>query len=61
MVNEFGNKIYRVSDDGEMCFSNISREDVEVYLRSKLFENKSKRQLSKLLYSVKWIHYQKRV
>ena len=33
-VNEKGQNIYKVLEDEELCFSNISREDIEVFVRS---------------------------
>ncbi len=43
-----------------MCFSNLTREDFEVYLRSKIFDNKIQRDLWKFYYECKWAHYKYR-
>ncbi|KAL4500564.1 hypothetical protein ABPG72_002988 [Tetrahymena utriculariae] len=59
-VNEKGSQIYRSLDDDEMCFSNIAREDFEVFMRAKLFENRSKRNMWKFYYQTKWVHYTNR-
>lgn len=59
-VNEKGSNIYNQLSDEQLCFNNLAKDDIEVYLRSLLFENKTQRKMWKLIYQIKWLHYQKR-
>jgi len=56
-INEKGTNIYHPCEEDELVFSNLEREDIEVYLRSFLFTNKCQRQINKFFYEVKWLHY----
>lgn len=44
-VNTNGDNIYIKTDDEEVIFSNLSREDFEVYNRITLFNSRAKRDL----------------
>lgn len=59
-VNEKGELIYKIMERKEMCFSNLKRDDFEVYFRAVLFEQKVSRDLWKFYYHVKWLHFSKR-
>lgn len=59
-VNENGERMHGSLGDSDMCFSNMTREDFEVYLRGRQYSECVNRDLTKFYYEAKWVHYSHR-